>query len=306
VAFDRVKYEELGGLDRIFYPYNFEDSDIAFRAYLKGWKCCVAEGARAYHLGSKTMTTLVKRDTARAVFLMNEYTFILKNIRSLSLRLQSILCLPWHMCRFRFGGPFNFAKAVFGCFLKLPLIMQRRASLFNAFCGDSDEIFFNRDIKGCVRDFMWAKVFAAANEPHKALQIARRLFYGGGTKSQYIKRQLQALVAESLVVLFQSKKCKTIVALHKMLSKEMLSSHALYTIASSHRTLKSFDKAAALYEEISNDETADTALRGLSLYHGACIMNVQHKKERSRELGARCLQFMPEHQKCKELLETVP
>jgi GT2 family glycosyltransferase len=305
VAFDTAKYGELGGLDRIFYPYNFEDSDIAFRAYLKDWKCCIAEGARAYHLGSKTMTALIKRDTARAVYLMNEYTFIAKNIRNVSLLFQSLLYMPWHMLRFRFGGPFNYAKAVFGFFLKLPLIMQRRASLFKVSRGESDELFFNHDIKGHIRDFMWAKVFTAANEPTKALKIVHQLFYDGGTKNKYIKRQLQALVAEIIVVLFQSKKFRKIVALHKVLFKEMLNSHCLYTIASSYRMLRSFDKAAALYEEISNDETADTMMRGLSLYHSACIMDVQNKKERSRELGARCLQFMPEHQKCKELLEAV-
>jgi GT2 family glycosyltransferase len=305
VAFDTAKYRELGGLDRIFYPYNFEDSDIAFRAYLKDWKCCIAEGARAYHLGSKTMTTLIKRDTARAVYLMNEYTFIAKNIHRVSLYFQSFLYMPWHMLRFRFGGPLNYAKAVFGFFVKLPVIMQRRASLFKVFRGESDERFFNHDIKGRIRDFMWAKVFTAANEPTKALEIVHQLFYGGGTKNNYIKRQLQALVTEIIVVLFQSNKFKKIVALRKILSKEMLNSHALYTIASSYRMLKSFDKAVTLYEEISNDETADTTIRGLSLYHSACIMNVQNKKERSRELGERCLQFMPEHQKCKELLETV-
>ncbi len=306
VALDTIKFRELGGFDRVFYPYNFEDSDLAFRGYLKGWKCCVAEGARAYHLGSKTMTTLIERNTSRAVFLTNEYTFILKNVHNWGLLLESFCYLPWHMVHFRFGGPMVFVRAFLKVMVKLPSVMRQRVSLSGALSGQSDEAFFNRDVNGRTREFMWAKVLTAANEPTKALAIVQHLFYGGGTKSDYIKRQLQALVTEIMVVLFQGKKYKQITRLYKVLPVGMVNRHCLYTIASSYRMLKDVDTAAVLYEEIANDPIADVTLRGLSFYHSACILNAQRKRAMSRVMGEHCLRLMPEHQKCKELLETVP
>lgn len=39
MALDRLKFLNLKGFDKIFYPAYGEDLDICFRAWMKGWKC---------------------------------------------------------------------------------------------------------------------------------------------------------------------------------------------------------------------------------------------------------------------------
>src|ERR1041384_1686958 len=49
VAVDRIKFLELGGFDRLFYPAYGEDKDLCFRAWCRGWKCIYEPECHVYH-----------------------------------------------------------------------------------------------------------------------------------------------------------------------------------------------------------------------------------------------------------------
>jgi len=49
MAVDRLKFLELDGFDRIFYPAYCEDLDLCFRAWRKGWRCLFEPESIALH-----------------------------------------------------------------------------------------------------------------------------------------------------------------------------------------------------------------------------------------------------------------
>lgn len=49
-AFNRQKFVEIGGFDRLYHPGYFEDADLCLRALDKGWKVLYDSKAVVYHL----------------------------------------------------------------------------------------------------------------------------------------------------------------------------------------------------------------------------------------------------------------
>ena len=49
IVFPRRLYDELGGLDEVFSPVQFEDLDFCYRARQAGWRCVVEPAVEMYH-----------------------------------------------------------------------------------------------------------------------------------------------------------------------------------------------------------------------------------------------------------------
>jgi N-acetylglucosaminyl-diphospho-decaprenol L-rhamnosyltransferase len=49
MAVDRLKFIELEGFNRLFYPAYGEDFDLSFRAWRKGWRCLFEPGSLVFH-----------------------------------------------------------------------------------------------------------------------------------------------------------------------------------------------------------------------------------------------------------------
>ena len=91
--FKRDKFEELGGLDGdVFYPFYFEDVDLSYRAWLKGWGNYYSEFARFEHFHQQTISTFsqsyIKRISKR-----NAYLLLWKNIRDPKMIVSHIISL---------------------------------------------------------------------------------------------------------------------------------------------------------------------------------------------------------------------
>jgi len=56
-AFDRAKYIELGGFSEIFSPCYFEDTDLSYRAWRRGWKVLVAAQSQVLHKHRSTSSS---------------------------------------------------------------------------------------------------------------------------------------------------------------------------------------------------------------------------------------------------------
>lgn len=81
-AFDRQKFLSLRGFDPLFFPLYYEDTDLSWRAWKRGWTCLYEPKSVVYHKGggslgrSSSVTTLVLR---------NEFLFHWKNLSDPSL-----------------------------------------------------------------------------------------------------------------------------------------------------------------------------------------------------------------------------
>lgn len=49
MAVDRIKFLEIGGFNRLFYPAYHEDVELCFRAWRKGWRCIYEPASVVWH-----------------------------------------------------------------------------------------------------------------------------------------------------------------------------------------------------------------------------------------------------------------
>src|SRR3989344_2471398 len=108
-VFDRQKFLELGGFDPIFAPFYWEDIDLTFRAWKKGYKCIFEADAQVDHFHEKGA---IKKSSSpffiKVVAYRNQFLFVWKNIDNYFLIIQHILWLPYHIIRTAFSLDFAF------------------------------------------------------------------------------------------------------------------------------------------------------------------------------------------------------
>ena len=74
VAYDLAKFRALGGYSGIYTPYLFEDVDISYRAWKRGWRCLYEPRATVYHYSSATISQGKKR-IKRTIYFRNRFLF---------------------------------------------------------------------------------------------------------------------------------------------------------------------------------------------------------------------------------------
>jgi len=75
-AYDRDKYRALGGFHPIYTPFYFEDRDLGYRAWKRGWKTLVDPDSIVYHRGECSTGAMNRRYVQRIKF-RNRFFFLL-------------------------------------------------------------------------------------------------------------------------------------------------------------------------------------------------------------------------------------
>lgn len=78
-AFDRDKFLALGGYDDLYLPGTWEDTDISFRAYQRGWHCVYEPASLIYHKGQVSFHRAFGREGSSALAYRNSFLFFWKN-----------------------------------------------------------------------------------------------------------------------------------------------------------------------------------------------------------------------------------
>lgn len=95
-AFDRQKYLQLGGMDRLYSPAYWEDIDLSWQAREKfGWKILFEPKSQVYHHHETTNLSVFGRNQMELIAMRNQILFVWKNIRGRQL-LEHFLWLPYH------------------------------------------------------------------------------------------------------------------------------------------------------------------------------------------------------------------
>lgn len=79
-VFDKAKFLELGGFNRIFWPGYMEDNDISYLAWLRGWKTIFEPSSEVFHANGVSMGRRYRQGQKRRMQEKNSMIFILKNI----------------------------------------------------------------------------------------------------------------------------------------------------------------------------------------------------------------------------------
>lgn len=100
-AFDKKKWNKLGGMDMLYKPFYWEDTDLGYTAWKRGWKVLWAPECKVVHDHQKSViannfSRKFIMDTAQR----NQFLFVWKNIHSKKLITSHILHLPYYFIKY--------------------------------------------------------------------------------------------------------------------------------------------------------------------------------------------------------------
>jgi len=93
-AFSREKFLLLGGFDDLYRPFYWEDIDLCYRAWRRGWSVLLHPESRVQHAGQGTIGRFYTRGTIQSIYWKNRFLFVWKNVRDVAFIAEHLVCLP--------------------------------------------------------------------------------------------------------------------------------------------------------------------------------------------------------------------
>lgn len=117
--FDRRKWNALGGMDALYAPFYWEDTDLGYNAWKRGWKIIWASDAKCVHDHQKSV--IAKNFDPQQIKIIaqrNQFLFIWKNISDWSLVVSHLFYLPYYL--------WQYPKTLLSALVRLPIAISRR------------------------------------------------------------------------------------------------------------------------------------------------------------------------------------
>ena len=141
MAFDKEKWDLLGGFDDIYYPFCWEDIDISYRAAKRGWKVLYEPESLVNHLHYGTISRFFAPEYKRIIEARNELLFIWKNIHSRRLWRAHLNRIPILLLGSLLNGNMIFYKAFWRAALEILPLLQKRKEEISYSRIDDQEVF---------------------------------------------------------------------------------------------------------------------------------------------------------------------
>ncbi len=118
-AFDRAKWMGLGGMDLLYKPFYWEDVDLGYRAWKRGWRIIWDPESRCVHDHQKSViASNFTPEFVRATAQRNQFLFVWKNIHDSRMLSSHLLKIPSFLKNY----PLPFLRAL----LLLPAALRGR------------------------------------------------------------------------------------------------------------------------------------------------------------------------------------
>lgn len=125
-VFDREKFIALGGFDELYWPFYWEDTDLSYAAWKRGYRVLLEPRSIMYH---RHAATIQRNSKNEAIFNRNAHFFFWKNITTPTLITKHIawliILVPWRVVR----GKWTYVRGVWAALPKLPQVLKRRAQV---------------------------------------------------------------------------------------------------------------------------------------------------------------------------------
>ncbi len=144
-AVSRRKFEQLGGFEELYSPFYFEDVDLSFRGWQRGWPTLLAPRSKVIHRHRGSTSRLDPR-YVETIFARNRLLLTWLNVRDRRLLLQHVMRLVLlAVCR-PSGSTLNY-RALVWALRCLPTVWRRRMSALQGIAFQDTEIlaFFSED-----------------------------------------------------------------------------------------------------------------------------------------------------------------
>jgi O-antigen biosynthesis protein len=125
-AYRRDRFLETGGFDPLFAPFYFEDVDLCYRAWKRGWKVLFEPRSAVLHDHQSTIGKVMPKRNIEAVWRRNRLLFTWKNITDPVMLASHIALLPLYTAAAPLKGAHGSFCALAGALKSLPLLPARR------------------------------------------------------------------------------------------------------------------------------------------------------------------------------------
>lgn len=126
--FDAKKVKELNYMDILFSPFYWEDVDLSYRAWKRGYQIIFAPEIQVEHHHESTISTFFKKNRIKKIAYRNQLLFTWKNITDLDLIIYHWLLLPLNTIRMLLKGETQFIFALMEAFAYISRIRNKHTA----------------------------------------------------------------------------------------------------------------------------------------------------------------------------------
>ena len=197
-AFDRDKYLELGGYDDLFLPGRYEDVDLCYRGWKRGWEGRYQPASKKFHLGGASFDSTFTDHATQAMVFRNAILFMIKNITDPFLMLRFLLSLPVRLITAGLTGKWFLWRGFLQSFSRIRQALKQREKVKKQ-SRISDRSIIQK-INAAQIQIMRASTLpkAAVNFLGKH-SLIRRVFFGMGFFTLRLFFPLEYLVLRELI-----------------------------------------------------------------------------------------------------------
>ncbi|MEK7450627.1 MAG: glycosyltransferase family 2 protein [Patescibacteria group bacterium] len=140
-VFRKSVWEKLGGFNKLYNPFYWEDIDLSYNALKSGYKLIFEPKSIVTHEHEKGVIKLrysnfyIKNTAYR-----NQFIFVWKNITEFDLQMSHIIWLPYHFLKALANKDWAFFAGFFQAFVLLPKIIQSSFSAQKYFVKTDKEV----------------------------------------------------------------------------------------------------------------------------------------------------------------------
>ena len=139
--FSKEKFLELGGFDQLYSPFYWEDVDISYRAWKKGYKVLFDPSILVEHHHESTISTYFSSKTIKKISYRNQLIFIWKNITDFKLIISHYLLLIPNIIILLLKGEFEFISGFLSALSKINKIYKQRKGQIKSYLLTDQEVF---------------------------------------------------------------------------------------------------------------------------------------------------------------------
>ncbi len=122
-AFDREKFLALGGFDDLYYPFYWEDVDLCYRAWKRGWWVLYEPQSIAYHKSHATIDKTYNKEYVAMLHVRNRLLFTWKNLTDPEMLIEHAQALNTYFNQ----APEPFKQAVYEALKRIYDVLQKRS-----------------------------------------------------------------------------------------------------------------------------------------------------------------------------------
>ncbi len=125
-AFRRSSFVSLGGFDRLYHPAYFEDVDLSYRAWMRGWRTIYEPRSVIYHREGATLTTPERAGRTRRLLARNHALCVVKNVGGWGTAMTVLGLMPLRIVKAWVRGDRDGARGLLAALPRTPSALLRR------------------------------------------------------------------------------------------------------------------------------------------------------------------------------------